>query len=60
MNDVLQDYPPFLGSEIAPSAPADARFHVLPVPWERTVSYGGGTARGPAAILAASLQLEKG
>lgn len=51
-------YPPFLGSEIPLSEPADARFHVLPVPWERTVSYGGGTACGPAAILAASWQLE--
>jgi len=27
---------------------------ILPVPYEHTVSYGGGTKRGPAAILAAS------
>jgi len=39
--------------------PEDARFHVLPVPYEKTVSYGGGTARGPAAIIAASGQLER-
>lgn len=58
MSNEKQGYPPFLGSEIAPSAPEDAKFHVLPVPWERTVSYGGGTACGPAAILAASWQLE--
>ncbi len=48
----------FLGTEIAPIAPEQALFHVLPVPWERSVSYGGGTARGPAAILKASGQLE--
>jgi agmatinase len=29
------------------------------VPYEKTVSYGGGTANGPAAILAASGQLER-
>lgn len=30
----------------------------LPVPWEVTTSYGGGTALGPSAILAASKQVE--
>jgi len=49
----------FLGSELPEMAPEDARFHVLPVPYEKTVSYGGGTARGPAAIIAASSQLER-
>lgn len=53
-----QRSPPFLGTEIPPTPPDQALFHVLPVPWERTVSYGGGTARGPAAILKASGQLE--
>ena len=38
--------------------PEKALFHVLPVPYEKTVSYGNGTARGPAAIIAASGQLE--
>lgn len=52
-------YPIFLGSEIEqPKKPQDAYFHVLPVPYERSVSYGGGTAKGPAAILGASWQLE--
>ncbi|MBI4081068.1 MAG: agmatinase [Candidatus Lambdaproteobacteria bacterium] len=37
---------------------AEARVAILPVPYEGTISYGGGTARGPAAILAASGQLE--
>ena len=31
---------------------------VLPAPYEHTVSYGGGTARGPAAILRASRFVE--
>lgn len=48
----------FLESEYAPAAPAAAGFHVIPVPLERTVSYGGGTAMGPEAILEASQQLE--
>jgi len=38
--------------------PGKALFHVLPVPYEKTVSYGNGTAKGPAAILKASDQLE--
>jgi len=46
-------------AEEYPNAPASkARFHVIPVPYEATVSYGGGTARGPEAILAASRELE--
>lgn len=49
----------FLGSEIGEIGPEQARFHVLPVPYEKTVSYGHGTAKGPAAILAASHQLER-
>ena len=35
-----------------------ARVLVLPLPYEATVSYGRGTAGGPAAILAASQQVE--
>ncbi len=31
---------------------------LIPVPWEVTVSYGGGTANGPDAILAASYQVD--
>jgi agmatinase len=40
------------------STPADARVVLVPVPFEATVSYGGGTAGGPAAILAASRQVD--
>ncbi|PLX70569.1 MAG: agmatinase [Denitrovibrio sp.] len=48
----------FHGDDVRPSAPEDAFFHVIPVPYERTVSYGGGTSSGPKAILEASCQLE--
>ena len=52
-------YPIFLGSEIEHPKPEDALFHIVPVPYERTVSYGGGTNEGPSAILNASWQLEE-
>ncbi len=51
-------YPVFLGSEFEPMLPQDARFHILPIPYEASVTYGGGTAKGPAKILEASWQLE--
>jgi agmatinase len=38
--------------------PGDARAVVIPFGLEASVSYGGGTAAGPKAILAASQQLE--
>jgi len=36
----------------------DAAFVVVPVPYEKTTSYGHGTKRGPAAVIDASWQLE--
>ena len=48
----------FLSSEVPPRPCDQVRFHVIPVPYEATVSYAGGTARGPEAILEASDQLE--
>ncbi|WP_300667447.1 agmatinase [Desulfoluna sp.] len=51
-------YPRFLESEIDDLGPEEALFHVIPVPLEQTVSYGGGTGEGPSAILRASSQLE--
>ena len=36
-----------------------ARFEVVPCGLEATVSYGTGAAKGPAAIIAASHQLER-
>jgi agmatinase len=50
--------PAFLASEYTPAAPENALFHIIPVPLEHTVSFGTGAARGPAAILEASQQLE--
>lgn len=36
----------------------DAAFQIVPVPFEGTVSYGGGTSAGPRALLEASHQVE--
>lgn len=54
-------YTEFLAGELtkAERDPATAKFRVIPVPLERTVSYGAGTAGGPAAILEASVELER-
>ena len=54
----MGDFPDFIDSELTLREPAVSRFHVIPVPMEASVSYGGGTAKGPAAILEASQQLE--
>lgn len=48
----------FHGDDIAPSNPEDALFHIIPVPYEKTVSYGNGTSLGPKTIIEASAQLE--
>lgn len=55
---VAPDYPVFLGSEMQQPAIEKSFFHVLPVPYEASVSYGSGTALGPQKILQASWQLE--
>ena len=36
-----------------------AKFHVLPIPLEKTVSCGRGTSKGPEAIIKASNELER-
>ncbi len=48
----------FLQSELPAIPPDEARFHIIPAPFEASVSYGAGTAAGPLAILNASDQLE--
>lgn len=45
-----------LGREV--SSFASSRIVVLPAPYEHTVSYGGGTRRGPRGIIAASRFVE--
>jgi agmatinase len=47
----------FLGARLDP---ADAALVLIPVPWEATTSYRGGTSRGPEAIVRASHQLDLG
>ncbi|MCC7442885.1 MAG: agmatinase family protein [Bdellovibrionales bacterium] len=41
-----------------PFTAEEARCVILPVPWEATTSYGGGTAQGPMAVLHASEQVD--
>jgi len=48
----------FLGLSTPHCDPATARYAVLPVPYDGTVTYKTGTAEGPAAILHASTQVE--
>jgi len=51
----------FLDSELSPTERnlVGAKFVVVPMPLERTVSYGSGTANGPNAIIEASNELER-
>ena len=51
-------YDNFLGLPDDLSGFEAARVRVLPLPFEATVSYGNGTAHGPAAIIEASQQVE--
>jgi len=48
----------FLESEGGRRSKEDSLFHILPVPYEKTVSYGTGTKNAPSAIINASQQLE--
>lgn len=51
----------FLDSELSEKErnKINAKFHILPVPLEKTVSFGTGTSKGPEAILSASNELER-
>lgn len=48
----------FLGLDEEASSPESARAFILPVPYETTTSFGGGTRSGPRAILEASRYVE--
>ncbi|HEX6133397.1 MAG TPA: agmatinase [Longimicrobiales bacterium] len=48
----------FLGLDEKASDFAKSRAVILPVPYEATTSFGGGTGNGPAAILEASRYIE--
>lgn len=54
----MKKHPSFLQSETGVTSAEESLFHILPVPLEKTVSYGKGTSKGPGAILEASQQLE--
>lgn len=41
-----------------PYSEKESALVLIPVPWEATTSYGGGTSEGPAAILEASRQVD--
>jgi agmatinase len=41
-----------------PYTPDESKLILIPVPWEATTSYGGGTSLGPQAILNASRQID--
>ena len=51
----------FLNSELFfdETSKEKAKYHVLPIPLEKTVSCGRGTAKGPEAIIDASNELER-
>jgi len=48
----------FMGLESKYSSLPLCKFAVVPVPFEKTVCYGHGTAKGPAAVIEASTQIE--
>lgn len=54
----MTEFDNFLGLSEEYSSVDRAGVLVLPIPYEATVSYGGGTLAGPAAIIAASQQVE--
>ncbi|HEX9162107.1 MAG TPA: agmatinase [Thermoanaerobaculia bacterium] len=41
-----------------PFTPDDAKVVIIPVPFEATTSYGGGTSKGPKAVFEASKQVD--
>ncbi len=57
-HDLFQTPWNFLGLPEDVSVPTRSRGWLLPIPYESTTSYGAGTREGPAAILAASRQVE--
>ena len=51
----------FLGEELSEKEKSFnfSKFHILPIPLEKTVSYGTGTSKAPEIIINASNQLER-
>ncbi|MDR1962537.1 MAG: agmatinase [Planctomycetaceae bacterium] len=58
LKDIPKDFPKFLCLPKEQCDPKTAMYQILPVPYEGTVCFLDGTAKGPAAILAVSDQME--
>ena len=58
MKKVLPTNKNFLALPIESSSYDSSQIVILAAPYEKTVSYGGGTAKGPAAIIKASHYVE--
>ncbi len=58
---MVKNFNSFLSSELTKKEISEnfAKYHIIPIPLEKTVSYGKGTRNGPSAILKASNQLER-
>lgn len=54
----MKRLPGFLESDVPAAPRGKARFEIIPAPYEKSVSYGRGAAKGPRALLEASRQLE--
>ena len=54
----MKRLPNFLEAGFPPAPREKARFEIIPAPFEKSVCYGHGTAKGPAALLEASQQVE--
>ena len=52
---------PFLSTELSKKELKEdlAKYHILPIPLEKSVTFGKGTRNGPRAILKASQELER-
>ncbi len=50
--------PPWAGMFGASPRPEECDLILVPVPWDATVSYGGGTAKAPEAMITASHQMD--
>ncbi len=48
----------FGGTDLLMTDPKNSRVTVIPVPYDATTSYIGGTSKGPSAIIDASAHME--
>ena len=55
---MVKELPRFLGADLPETRYEDSEVVVLPLPFERTTSYGHGTDKGPEGLLVASGYVE--